>query len=68
MQRCTSGCIKGDHVLDAANPLRAYLEALGIIPGVAHAPVELGAPILPEKGRHVIYKQGSALYQALLGA
>ena len=48
--------------------LRACLEALGIIPDVAHVPIERGAPILPEEGRHVIYKQGSELYRTLLGA
>lgn len=46
-------------------------EALGIIPGVAQVPVELGAPVLPEEARHAIYKQGSErqrkLYQTLLG-
>ena len=51
-----------------ADLLRACLEALGIIPDVALVPVELGAPILPEEGRHVIYNQGSELYRTLLGA
>ena len=47
------------------------LETLGIIPGVAQVPAEIGAPVLPEEARHAIYKQGSErqhrLYQTLLG-
>ena len=47
------------------------LETLGIIPGVAHAPVELGAPILPVEANHVIYENAARrqqrLYDALLG-
>ncbi len=48
------------------------LETLGIIPDVAHATVELGAPILPDETRHSIYEQGirrqQRLYNTLLGA
>jgi gluconokinase len=47
------------------------LEALGIIPNVAQAPVELGAPILPEEAHHAIYenagKRQRKLYYTLLG-
>jgi gluconokinase len=47
------------------------LETLGIIPDVAHATVELGAPILPDETRHSIYEQGirrqQRLYNTLLG-
>ncbi len=47
------------------------LETLGIIPGVVHAPVELGAPVLPEEANHVIYENAAnrqkKLYYTLLG-
>ena len=47
------------------------LETLGIIPDVAHATVELGAPILADETRHSIYEQGirrqQRLYNTLLG-
>jgi gluconokinase len=47
------------------------LETLGVIPDVAHATVELGAPILPDEARHSIYEQGikrqQRLYNTLLG-
>jgi gluconokinase len=47
------------------------LETLGIIPDVAYATVELGAPVLPDKARHSIYEHGikrhQRLYYTLLG-
>ncbi len=47
------------------------LETLGIIPDVVHAPVELGAPVLPEEANHVIYENAASqqqrLYSTLLG-
>jgi gluconokinase len=47
------------------------LETLGVIPDVAHASVELGAPILPNEVSHSIYKQAISrqqkLYITLLG-
>jgi gluconokinase len=46
------------------------LETLGIIPDVVHATVELGAPVLPEEARHVVYENAARrqrkLYNALL--
>jgi gluconokinase len=46
------------------------LETLGIIPDVAHATVELGAPILPDETRHAIYENAAnrqrKLYDTLL--
>jgi gluconokinase len=47
------------------------LETLGIIPDVAHATVELGAPVLPDEAHHSIYEHGikrhQRLYYTLLG-
>jgi gluconokinase len=47
------------------------LEALGIIHDVAHVPVELEAPVLPDETRHAIYENAAnrqrKLYQTLLG-
>jgi gluconokinase len=48
------------------------LESLGVIHNVAQAPVELGAPMLPEEAHHAIYenaaKRQQRLYRAILGA
>jgi len=47
------------------------LEALGIIHDIAHVPVELEAPVLPDEARHAIYENAAnrqrKLYQTLLG-
>jgi gluconokinase len=47
------------------------LEALGIIHDIAHVPVELEAPVLPDKVRHTIYENAAnrqrKLYHTLLG-
>lgn len=47
------------------------LEALGIIHDIAHVPVELEAPVLPDEERHVIYEHAAErqrkLYHTLLG-
>jgi len=47
------------------------LEALGIIHDIAHVPVELEAPVLPDEARHAIYGNAAnrqrKLYHTLLG-
>jgi gluconokinase len=47
------------------------LEALGIIHDIAHVPVELEAPVLPDEARHAIYENATnrqrKLYHTLLG-
>jgi gluconokinase len=47
------------------------LEALGIIHDIAHVPVELEAPVLPDEPRHAIYENAANrqrnLYHTLLG-
>lgn len=46
------------------------LETLGIISDIAHAPVELGSPVLPDEANHAIYENAARrqrrLYDALL--
>ncbi len=47
------------------------LEALGIIHDIAHVPVELETPVLPDEARHAIYENAAnrqrKLYHTLLG-
>jgi gluconokinase len=47
------------------------LEALDIIPDIAHIPVELEAPVQPDEARHTIYENAAnrqrKLYHTLLG-
>jgi gluconokinase len=47
------------------------LEALGVIPDVAHAPVHLGSPTLPDAMRGAVYRKAARkqreLYRLLLG-
>jgi gluconokinase len=47
------------------------LESLGIIPNIAHASVEFGAPVLPDEANHAIYETAATrqrkLYSQLLG-
>jgi gluconokinase len=60
-----------EHEASARGAALLALETLGIIPDVAHASVELGAPVLPEEANHVIYENAARrqqrLYDALLG-
>jgi gluconokinase len=60
-----------EHEASARGSALLALEALGIIHDIAHVPVELESPVLPDEARHTIYEHAAdrqrKLYHTMLG-